>query len=173
MFYSQFTDIFYQTYLSIHDTQEQNSKGNPIFSGSGKSMSPSAILSDLTGSWKFKMAAVKPEVLLSQPLDKIATPFQRLTQFQGSSNSAALLRILPDATGSRILKMAATKPEVLISQPLDKIVTSGLTAAILYIRLPFTSGSIRSSAVAPLTFWTQKWGLAVGTALLSCPGADI
>src|SRR5271157_5565562 len=54
-----------------------------MFSGSGNSMSPSAILSDLTGSWKFKMVAVKPEVLISQPLDKIATPFQRLTPIFG------------------------------------------------------------------------------------------
>ena len=49
-----------------------------MFSGSGNSMSPSAIPSDLTGSWKFKMAAVKPEVLISQLLDKITTQFPRL-----------------------------------------------------------------------------------------------
>ena len=58
-----------------------------------------------------------------------------------------LLPISPYVTGSRTYKMAAVKPEVLISQPLNKIATSGLTAAILYIRLPVTSGSIRSSAI--------------------------
>src|SRR5208282_5698800 len=111
-----------------------------MFSGSGNSMSPSAILSDLTGSWKFKMAVVKPEVVISQPLDKIATPFQRLTPpFSGSSNSAALLRILPDATGSRILKMAATKSEVIISQPLDKIATP-FQRLTPYFRGPPTQG---------------------------------
>ena len=36
MFYSQFTDIFHQTYLSIHDTEEQNSKGYPHVFGVGK-----------------------------------------------------------------------------------------------------------------------------------------
>src|SRR5208282_5890424 len=120
---------------------------NPPFLESRNTADLLGILPDVTGSRKLKMATVKPEVLISQPLDKIATPFQRLTHFSRSTNSAALLRILPDATGSRILKMAATKPEVLISQPLDKIATSGLTAAILYIRLPVTSISIRSSAI--------------------------
>ena len=69
-----------------------------MFSELGKSMSPSAILSDLTGSWKFKMAAVKPEVLISQSLDKIATPFQRLTpifgvqEFNGAIANIALCK---------------------------------------------------------------------------------
>ena len=59
----------------------------------------------------------------------------------------ALLRILPDVTGSRKYKMAVVKPEVRIYQPLDKIATSGLTADILHIRLPVTSGSIRNNAI--------------------------
>src|SRR5208282_5041588 len=83
---------------------------NPPFSGSRNSAELLGILPDVTGSRKLKMAAVKPEVLISQPLEKIATPFQRLTPFFGSTNSEALLRILPDATGTRILKMAATIP---------------------------------------------------------------
>jgi len=37
------------------------------------------ILPNVTGSRSSKMAAVKPEVLLSQLLDQIATPFKRLT----------------------------------------------------------------------------------------------
>ena len=97
---------------------------NTPFSGSRNSAELLGILLDVTGSRILKMAATKSEVLISQPLDKIATPFQRLTpHFPGSTNLEALLRIPPDATGSRILKMAATKPEVLISQPLDKIAT--------------------------------------------------
>jgi hypothetical protein len=79
---------------------------------------------NVTGSLIFKMAAAKPEVLISQLLHKIATPFERLTQpFYGSSNSMAILRILSDVTGSRLLKTAAVKPEVLISQLRDKIAT--------------------------------------------------
>ena len=59
----------------------------------------------------------KPEVLISQLLNKIATLFERLTQpFYRSSNSMAILRRLSDVTGSRLLKMAVVKPEVLISQ---------------------------------------------------------
>ena len=104
MCYSQFADIFHQTYLGIHDTYEQNSKGYPMFSGLGNSMPPSAILSDVTGSRKFKMVAVKPKELISQLLDMIGTPFQRLTPFSGSRRSMALLRIVSDVTGSRIFQ---------------------------------------------------------------------
>ena len=66
-------------------------KATPMFSWSGNSIPPSAILSDVTGSRKFKMAVVKPEVLLSQPLDKIAT----------SGLTAAILHFrLPVTSGS-------------------------------------------------------------------------
>ena len=41
------------------------------------------VLPDVTGSKKFKMAAAKPEVLISQLLDKIATPSQRLSPIFG------------------------------------------------------------------------------------------
>ena len=41
------------------------------------------ILPDVTGSRFLKMAAFKPEVLIYQLLDKIATPFQRLTPIFG------------------------------------------------------------------------------------------
>ena len=41
------------------------------------------ILSDVTGSRKSKMAAIKLEILISRLLDKIATPFQRLTPIFG------------------------------------------------------------------------------------------
>ena len=87
-------------------------------------MPPSAIPSDVTGSRKFKMAAAKPELLISPLLDKIGTPFQRLTpHFRGSGIQMALFRIRSDVIGSRKSKMAAVKPEVLISQLVDKIAT--------------------------------------------------
>ena len=60
----------------------------------------SAILSDVTGSRKFKMAAVKPELHISQLVDTIGTPLQRLTP----RKSMALLRILPDVTGIRLFQ---------------------------------------------------------------------
>src|SRR5208282_1359077 len=49
----------------------------PIFLGSRNRMAQVPILSDVTGSKKFKMAADKPEVLISRLLDKIASKFQR------------------------------------------------------------------------------------------------
>jgi len=50
------------------------------------------ILSDVTGSRFLKMSAAKPEVLISQLLDKIATPFslQQIHVFSGSSSSKKL-----------------------------------------------------------------------------------
>ena len=67
------------------------------------------------------MAACIPEVLISKLVDKIATPFQRLTPHFGVRNSMALFRIRSDVTGSPKSKMAAVKPEVFISQLVDKI----------------------------------------------------
>ena len=99
------------------------------------------------------MAAVKPEVLIFQQLDKMATPFQRLAPFSGSRNSMGLFRILPDVTGSRKFKMAAIKPEALISQLLDKIATpfqrlqtfSGPSNSMaLLVILPDVTGSRKS-----------------------------
>ena len=51
------------------------------------------------------------------------------------------------------------------------ITTSGLTAAILKMRLPLTSGGIRFSLIEFLD--PENEGLAVGTASLSCSGAGI
>ena len=42
------------------------------------------ILSDVTGSRNSKMAAAKPEVHISQLLDKTAMPFQRLPPIVGA-----------------------------------------------------------------------------------------
>src|SRR5208282_1764955 len=65
---------------------------NPPFSGSTNSAALLTILPDVSGSQNSKMAAAKPEVLISQLLDQLATPFQRLPHtFSGSSNSMALL----------------------------------------------------------------------------------
>ena len=58
-------------------------RNNPPFSGSRNSAELLGILPDVTGSRKLKMATVKPELLISQPLDKIATRFQRLTPIFG------------------------------------------------------------------------------------------
>ena len=51
------------------------------------------------------------------------------------------------------------------------ISTSGLTAAILYFRLPVTPSGISNSAIEFLD--PEIGGLAVGTALLSCLEAEI
>ena len=51
------------------------------------------------------------------------------------------------------------------------ISNSGLEAAILKNRLPVTSGTIRKSSIGLLD--PEKGGLAVGTASLSCLGAEI
>src|SRR5208282_4281893 len=57
---------------------------NPPLSGSSNPMELLRIVPDATGSRFLKMAAAKPEVLISQLLDQIATPFQRLTHhFRG------------------------------------------------------------------------------------------
>ena len=55
----------------------------PLFSGSRNSMDLFRKTPYVTGSQKFKMAAVKTEMLISQLLDKIATKFQRLPHIVG------------------------------------------------------------------------------------------
>ena len=56
---------------------------NPQFSGSRNSRGLLRKPSDVTGSLNSKMAAAKPEVLISQRLDQISTPFQSLTPIFG------------------------------------------------------------------------------------------
>src|SRR5208282_5060985 len=51
---------------------------NPPFSGSSNPMELLRIVPGVTGSRLLKMAAAKPEVVISQLLEKISTPFQRL-----------------------------------------------------------------------------------------------
>src|SRR5208282_6002537 len=55
----------------------------PMFSGSWNSKILLQIVSDVTGSRFLKMADSKREVVITQLLDKIATPFQRLTPIFG------------------------------------------------------------------------------------------
>ena len=75
------------------------------------------ISSYVTGSRKSKMAAAEPDVLLSQLVDEITTPFQRLTPIFGVQ-------------------------EFNVAIPNTVLFTSGLTAAILNFLLPVTSDSI-------------------------------
>ena len=67
------------------------------------------IPSDATGYRKFKMAAVKPEVPIFQLLDKISTPFQRLTPIFGVHQLNGTIANPAGVTRSRLLKMAAAK----------------------------------------------------------------
>ena len=56
-----------------------------MFSGSRNSMKLFLILCYASGSHKSKMAAHKPEILISQPVHNVAAKFQRLYScFQGS-----------------------------------------------------------------------------------------
>ena len=74
----------------------------PLFSGSRNSMALFRILSDVTRSRKCKMAAFKLEILISRLLDKIETPFQRLTPHFGVQQSNGAIEITArNVTGSR------------------------------------------------------------------------
>jgi len=73
------------TYISAR-THDSNgiSTANPTFSRSRNSVELVSILPDVNGSRKFKMAAVKQEVHVSQLVDKIESKFQRhLSCFRG------------------------------------------------------------------------------------------
>ena len=60
------------------------STAKPTFSGSGNPTGLRRILCNQTGSGNYKMAASKPEVLISQLVDKIQTKSQRLNlHFRG------------------------------------------------------------------------------------------
>ena len=76
----------------------------------------------------------------------------------------ALYRIAPYANGF------SRWNDVTIFSSRD-IITSGITAAILDIRLPLTSGGIRNSPIELLD--QENGGLAVGTALISSLEAEI
>ena len=90
------------------------------------------------------MAAVKPDVLISQLRNKIATPFQRLIlRFPGPGIQGAIPNNARCVTRSRYFKIAGSKPEVLTYQLLDKMAT----AAIMDFQLPVTTDGIRNSVV--------------------------
>jgi hypothetical protein len=85
-------------------------------------MAISASLHLETGSQKFKMAAAKPEVPVSQLLYKIAKKFERLPPYfrgQGTQWPYPKGSILKPEV--RKFKMAAAKPEVPISRLQYKI----------------------------------------------------
>ena len=143
---SDFQDDGRQTGSTYISASTQNSNETPFerltqpFYGSSNSMAILRILSDVTGSRLLKTAAVKPEVLISQLRDKIATPFQRrILHFPG----LYCPNIARCVTRSQYFKMAAAKQEVLISQLLDKMAT----AAILNFRLPVKTDGIRNSVI--------------------------
>jgi hypothetical protein len=76
-----------------------------MFLRSANSIMPSGRLHLETGSNKFKIAAAKPDVPLSQLLYKVAKKFHPV--FSGSENSMMLWRRIHLETGSQKFKMAA------------------------------------------------------------------
>ena len=128
---------------------------NPTFSGSSNPMELLQIAPGVTGSRLLKMAAAKSEVLNSQLPDKISTPFQRLTPIFG----------VLDINGTNVYTVRRN----LVWKLRYKYFRFG--GRHLVKRFPVTSGTIRNSANGLLDL--ENWGLAVGTALLSCLEAEL
>src|SRR5271157_251340 len=84
---SVFKDGCIQTGSSYNSASRQDSNAvptaNPPFSGSSNPLALLRIVPDVTGNRFYKIAASKPEVVIAQLLDKIATPFQRLNLLFG------------------------------------------------------------------------------------------
>src|SRR5664279_2646159 len=59
-----------------------------MFSESGNPYALYRLIPGVTGSRKFKIAATKPEILISPLQDKIATKFQRITEVQQLNGSS-------------------------------------------------------------------------------------
>src|SRR5664279_746688 len=73
------------TYISAsRQDRSEIPTANPTCSRSSNSMGLVGILCDQTGSGKSNMAASKPDILISQLLDKIETKFQRHIGFSTS-----------------------------------------------------------------------------------------
>jgi hypothetical protein len=73
-----------------------------MFSRTRNSMALMPMLADVTGRRNFKMATDKPEILISQLLDKIGTKFTiAKLMFSRTMNPMSILRILSDVTGCR------------------------------------------------------------------------
>jgi len=103
-----------------HDSNEITT-ATPTFLRSSNSVELVSILPNVNGSRKSKIAAVKPEVHVTQLEDMIESKFQRYLRWMSSrmANSMALRRMLSDVSGSRKSKMAAAKPEMQVSQLVD------------------------------------------------------
>src|SRR5208282_3202661 len=126
-------------------------KATPIFLGSGNPTAPMGILSDVTGSRKSKMAAIKQEVPISQLLYKIATPFQRLTpicgvhQLSSIANTAGRNRKSEFKYGGR-----QTTSTYISASRLD---INAVPTVNLHFRLHRTV-----FVIVPLNSWTPKMG---------------
>ena len=98
-----------------------------MFSGSSYPMKLTGMLCDHTGSGKSEMVASKPEVPISQPVDKIGTRLNTISKgismFLRYSYPIGQSRTLHDLTGSGNSKIVASKPEVCISRPVNMIGT--------------------------------------------------
>jgi hypothetical protein len=64
----------HKAYRRFHDTETKFQR-LPHMLGTGNLMALERVLRHVTGSRKFKITPGKPEVLISQFLDKLATPF--------------------------------------------------------------------------------------------------
>jgi hypothetical protein len=69
-----------------------------------------------TGNAKFKMAAAKPDMPVSQLLYRTADVSTANPMFSGSGNSVALLERINVVTESQKFRMAAAKTEAPVSQ---------------------------------------------------------
>jgi len=69
-------------------------------------------LSDVSGNRKSKMVAAKPEMHVSQLVDRLDyESLKAPTMFSRMANSMALREMLSNVSGSLKSKMAAVKPE--------------------------------------------------------------
>ena len=156
------------------------------------------IVPDVTGSRFLKMAASKPEVVMSLFLDRIATPFQRLTpifgvqQLNGTIANTVLCNrkyVFKDGgrqTGSTYISASrqdsnsiSTANPLFAVQQLNSAIanivlyisTTGLAAAIFKNRLPVTSDSICNGAIELLK--PENEGQAVEISFLGVTEAEI
>ena len=146
-----------KTYISA-SRQDINAlpTANPTFLGSSNPMELWRIVPDVTGSRFLKMAAAKPEVVISQLLDKISTPFQRVTPIFG----------VLDINGTNLFTVRRNLIWKLRYFPYFRFGGRHLVK-----RFPVTSGTIHNSAIGLLD--PESGELAVGSALISCLEAEI
>src|SRR5664279_1367689 len=125
------------------------------FSGSSNSMGLLQILSDIIGSRKSNMAAVKPEVVITQCTKEIGRRFRRLRLgFAGRRDQRNIDQQRIMLAWHRIQH-----------GDLQVITTSGLKAAIFDLRHAVTYGNIQNSSIEYLD--SENVGVAVKIALLS------